>query len=90
MDFVVIKADEVEVYSDASRNYSLGFGGYCQQSWLYGRWDSFVANLQPSIAYLELYAVTAVILTWLDRFRNSKICLFCDNISAVYMINNSS
>ena len=29
-------------------------------------------------------------LTWLHWFKNKKIILFCDNISVVHMINNTS
>ena len=52
------------------------------------RWDSeFILKNDPSIAYLELYAVTVAVLNWIHKFRNRKIALFCDNMSAVMMIN---
>ena len=59
---------------------------------MYGKWDKvlFLERFEPSIEYLELYALTARVLTWLERFRNRKIFLFCDNISIVHMINNTS
>ena len=83
--------DEVPMYSDASRNPNLGFGAICSSSWMYSKWDpDFIREHEPSIAYLELWAVVAGIMTWIHRFKNRRIVLFCDNTSAVEMINNTS
>ena len=85
------EADEVQVFSDASRNFQLGMGGISEKSWLYTAWEQdFMTNNQPSIAYLELYAVLATVLTWGYRYANDRIVLFCDNEAAVFMINNST
>ena len=84
-------ADMIDMYSDASRNFDLGFGAYCGPEWTYGQWDKeFCERCQPSIEYLELFAVTVGVLNWLKLFRNKKIVLFCDNIAVVNMINNAS
>ena len=84
-------AQEIEMFSDASRSKSLGFGGICEKSWVYGQWDSkFIEEFEPSIEYLELYAVVVTVLNWLDRFRNERITLFCDNQAVVSMINNNT
>ena len=80
----------LDMYSDASRNFSLGFGAYCGTEWTYGQWDSFYESVKPSIEYLELFAVTVGILNWLKLFQNTKIVLFCDNEAVVCMINNST
>ena len=90
MDFKEVQADEVRFYSDASGNFELGFGGYCNVEWVFGRWDSFTARVKPSIEYLELFALAVNVLLWIHKFRNRRIRVFCDNISVVYMINNSS
>ena len=86
----VILASEVNMFSDSSGKIS--FGAICNDSWMYGKWDKvlFLERFEPSIEYLELYALTAGVLTWLERFRNRKIFLFCDNLSVVHMINNTS
>ena len=79
------------MYSDAAKNPELGFGAICQDSWMYSKWDpSFIIDCNPSIEYLELWAVVAGVLTWIKRFKNQRIILFCDNMSAVEMINNTS
>ena len=90
-DFQVLTSEEVEMYSDSSRNMKLGCGGYCQKSWYVTAWDpKFIQEHNPSIAYLELYAVTVGIVNWIGRFSGKNITLFCDNISVVYMINKKS
>ena len=83
-------ADEIEFYMDTSKNFELGFGGYCEKSWMYGIWGPVVADLDPSIQYLELYAQTAGILAWINRFKNRRVVIFCNNQSVVHMINNTS
>ena len=45
---------------------------------------------EPSIEYLELFAVLATVLNWLERFRNQRIVLFCDNQAVVSVINNNT
>ena len=70
-------AEVLDMYSDASRNFKLGFGAYCGPEWTYGQWDEqFCIVQQPSIEYLELYAVTIAILNWLKLFENRRIVLF--------------
>ena len=88
MDFDETPATDIAMFSDASG--SIGFGAICGTSWMCDRWNKGYLNQKPSIEFLELFALTAGVLQWIHRFRNKRICLFCDNISAVYMVNNSS
>ena len=84
-------AEMIDMYSDASRNFKLGFGAYCGPEWTFGQWDEeFCQETQPSIEYLELFGVMVAVLNWLKLFRNRRIVLFCDNEAVVNMINNSS
>ena len=84
-------AKEVDMYSDASGNFELGFGAYCGTEWSWGRWDtSFCEQVKPSIEYLELYAVLVMVLNWIKIFENKRMVLFCDNQSVVHMINKNS
>ena len=50
----------------------------------------FMNQAEPSIKYLELYAIMTGVLLWLDRFPNWTVVLFCDNQSVVHMINGSA
>ena len=64
-------------------------GGYCGNSWFALQWnEQFIRAKEPSIAYLELYAVAVAILNWINRFRNKRVIIFCDNKSVVYMVNS--
>ena len=82
-------ADELDFYTDAAKSFS--FGGYFNRNWQHGQWNrDFIEGEDPSIAYLELFGVTAGVLSWADGFRNRGVIVFCDNMSAVQMINSSS
>ena len=39
MDPTLLSAFEIDMYSDASRNFELGFGAYCEKQWTIGQWD---------------------------------------------------
>ena len=89
-DFSEVTAEEILMYSDASKNFSKGFGAWCQKSWVYGVWNyKFMCDTDPSIEYLELFAVAVAVKLWIHRFKNKKVYLFCDNLSVVHMLNNS-
>ena len=87
LDFsTFLVADEIDMYSDASGR--IGMGAICGDDWVMQMWDTnFINKYKPSIEYLELYAVTAAVLLWINQFRNKRIILFCDNESVVNMIN---
>ena len=90
MDFRSYSVDEIDFYTDASKNFELGMGGVCQQSWMWMIWGDDVAGLDPSIEYLELFALAAGVLAWISKFQNMRVCIFCDNMSVVHMVNNMS
>ena len=92
MDFsAILRADEIQMFSDASKSPLLRYGDLAGNSWLYGQWDyDFIIARDPSIAYLELYALAARVLSWIHRFRNRRVILFCDNQSVVHMVNSTS
>ena len=83
---------ELDMYSDASGSKTKGgFGAYCGKKWVAGSWDAtFILNENPSIEYLELFALTAGVLLWIKDFKNTAVCIFTDNESVKYMINDTS
>ena len=96
-DFSHNDYQEIAFYSDASGNFSLGFGAWCVNedsgvnSYIQGRWSyQFMKRHKPSIEFLELFAVTTGIMAWIENFSNMKISIFCDNESVCSMINHSS
>ena len=83
--------DDLNFYTDASKNKYFGAGGYCDKSWYMVFWDKyFIEKYDPSIGYLELYAVTVAVVLWIERFKNRRVAIFCDNMSVVNMINNNN
>ena len=92
VDFTNLNFKDIRLYSDTSRNFKKGgFGALCDDSWLQGFWEyPLLVELQPSIKYLELFALMAGILAWLKRYKNSNVRVFCDNESVCYMVNTSS
>ena len=91
IESVSLNAEQIDMYSDASGNFRLGFGAYCGPEWSFGQWDkNFCERVKPSIEYLELFGVLVVVLNWIQLFKNRRIVLFCDNEAVVCMINKSS
>ena len=92
MDFRSLASTcEIEMYSDASKLEVLGFGGICGTSWMFAPWPKhFITDCDPSIAFLELFALIATVINWIHHFQNQRIILFCDNQSVVQMVNNTT
>ena len=90
MDFAKMwNAQEIMFYTDASMVF--GLGGICDSNWMSAPWGkSFLSEKKPSIEYLELFAVLAVVLSWINLYKNKRIVLFCDNQGVVEMINTTS
>ena len=89
LDFKKNTATQIEFFTDASK--SVGVGVFCGNSWMHAKWDKkFIQFHDPSIGFLELYGVTAGVMNWIHGFKNMRIVLFCDNQSAVDMINSTS
>lgn len=71
-----VSSDELKLFTDAS---SLGIGGYFG-----GKWFSVpLKKSHENIAFLELLAIVAAILTWSEFFENKEILLYTDNKAIV-------
>ena len=78
-------SEEITFYSDASG--SIGFGCILNTRWLHGTWNKkLLEDKKPSIEYLELFALAAGVITWADSLTNTRIVVFCDNISVVHIL----
>ena len=81
-------AKEIRFYSDASAGENRGFGCILGKNWLFSQWEpGYICMYKPSINYLELYALCAGILTWEEQLKNCRITIFCNNTSALGMVN---
>ena len=93
IDFLEYTSEDIIMYSDAVKTLEKGFGAYCENDWMMHSWSEcgqFLIDQNPSIAYLELFAIKAAVKTWIHRFANRRICLFTDNENAKTWINKSS
>ena len=82
---------DVSFFSDSSRNPDLGFGCFFQNRWMFGKWEvGFIEKYEPSIAYLELFALVLGIIKWESQLRSKYILIHCDNQSVVQMVNNAT
>ena len=86
----VIDAEELSFYTDSSKAKTLGFGGvFKNQFWFVGQWEkSYIKTHDPSIEYLELYAVVMGVYLWADHLRDRVVLIHCDNQAVVAMVNN--
>ena len=74
MESVALNAQEIDMFSDASGNANLGFGTYYGPEWTFGKWNhQFIQKCEPSIEYLELYAVFVGVLNWIKLFKNRRV-----------------
>ena len=82
-------AIDLNYYSDASGAKDKGFGVVFKKFWTFSAWEeNYIENFNPSIEYLELYALCIGIFTWGEMLRNSRFWIFCDNESVEGMVNN--
>ena len=84
---------QIQFYSNASASKNLGFGALLNTRWIQGFLGcEFIQQKQPSIEYLELYALVTGIITWQQQpeLVNCRITVFCDNKVVVDMINSMS
>ena len=86
-----ISALDLGFTSDASTSVNLGFGCTLGNSWIYAQWEpGFIDRVQPSIEYLELFALCTGIFTWEYELKIMRMKVLCDDQSVVWMINNLS
>ena len=81
-----ISVEDKNIFSDVPCRWTKGFGALCQEGWMFRAWDTaLMSRIKPHIEYLELYEDLAAVLTWIRRFKNQWVYLFC-----VHMINRST
>ena len=82
---------QLNFFTDASG--VMGYGCFFDSRWALGQWNkTFLKTSQPSIKYLELFALCTGIFMWenINELRNTRIVIFCDNQAVVNMVNNTS
>ena len=77
MESIALNAEQIDMYLDAPGNFRLGFGAFCGTEWTFGQWDEeFCKQHNPSIEYLELFAVLVGVLNWIKFSRIGELSCF--------------
>ena len=85
------EASMLNFYSDSSASENLGMGAIFDDHWIVSAWGKdFIHENKPCIQFLELYALVVAIFTWQNKLKNIRIKVYCDNIGAKNVVNNSS
>ena len=78
----------VEVFADVAGKPLLGWGAFypAEGFWMYQKWDPvWFQEYQPSIDFLELYALLAGVVTWVPHLSNKTIIFRSDNTPTVHV-----
>lgn len=98
IDFAMNKnIREIPMTSDAAKSSACGFAAclvdhesrklfFCYDQWEAGLLDLY----DPSIQFLELFALTVGILIFSKKISNARVRIHCDNQSVVHMVNNTT
>ena len=81
----------VELFADAAGNQNLGWGAWLPHKgyWMYGAWEQqFFEQFNPSIDFLELYAVLAAVITWAPTLVDKAVIFRSDNTPTVFALKN--
>ena len=79
----------INFFTDTAKMETYGYGAFFNGQWLYGQWEpGFIKKYDPSIEYLELFALCAGIITWADQLKDCRIVIYCDNQAVIGMVNN--
>ena len=80
----------IQICMDAMANLDLDWGTWYDQEWMYQKWDKdFLDQEQPSIDFLELYAVVVAVYAWNPKLINKSMEFFSDNTPTVQVINDA-
>ena len=81
----------VHVFTDAATTPHLGWGAWWDTAWMWDQWDAkFMHQQQPSIDFLELFAVLVAVYAWCPYFANKHVIVHSDNQPTVAVINAKS
>ena len=86
---ILLSRPSVRLFTDASGNPDLGWGAWLEDEWCFAQWCAAWNFLfEPSIDFLEFFAVLAAIWTWKQKLTNTRLFLFCDNQPVVAILSS--
>ena len=81
----------VHVFTDAATTEVLGWGAWWDMAWMWDKWDPhFMQQHQPSIDFLELFAILVAVYAWSPHFANKHVIVHSDNQPTVAVINSKT
>ena len=80
-------APDVNVWSDASGGW--GCGAFWQGQWFQIPWGALPIS-GASISPKEFFPIIVACIVWGERWRDKRVCLHCDNMAVVNVINNQT
>ena len=85
-------AERLNLYSDVSLSRKHGGLGavFLNKWWISEKWETELLDQDPSIEYLELFALFAALRTWGShpKLCNTRVEIYCDNSTVENWINN--
>ena len=85
----VLSSSDLQLFTDASG--SLGYGGYLNGQWFQSHWlPQHCINPATgiSIDWQELFAIYIACFIWGSQWSGKRICIWCDNLPVVAIINS--
>ena len=85
----VLSSPELQLFTDASGSH--GYGGYLNGEWLQATWlPQHLLNptMGISIDWQELFAIYIACYLWGPSWSGKHICMWCDNLPVVSIINS--
>ena len=89
----VQRSQMVELFADASGNVNLGWGTWLPHMgvWMHAQWEvKCFEKFNPSIDFLELYALLAGVVTWVPHLTNHTVLFCSDSTLTVHALINKS
>ena len=83
----------LEKFIDVTGNPLLGWGTFfpAQGLWIYQKWDPvWFQEYNPSIVFLELYALLARVVMWVPHLSNKTVIFRSDNTPTMHALLNKT
>ena len=78
----------IYLFTNTATIRDLGWGAWWGTAWIWDQWDpEFMQSNNPSINFLELFAVVVVLQVWSPQFANKHVVVRSDNQPTVAVIN---
>ena len=86
-----LDAQDLFFYTDASIKETNGIGCLFNQNWTCAKWEpDFIRAKRLSIAFAKLLALCVGVFTRAEFIQNTRIVIYCDNISVRDMVNHTT